>query len=171
MRLNFNQCMEWLLEHEGGYVDHPKDPGGATNFGVTLRTWERYVGRAVTKDEIKNLTKADVHDLYHDMYWNAILGDNLPSGLDWSVFDWAVNSGPPRAAKALQRIVGATADGIIGPKTVAATFNYEPEVIIERMYTARQKFYESLDTFDTFGRGWTSRNKHTLQQALSLAGG
>lgn len=171
MKLNFNQCMEWLLEHEGGYVDDERDPGGATNLGVTIRTWEQYVGRPVDKEEIKRLTRSDVYDLYRDMYWGAISGDNLPSGVDWSVFDWAVNAGPARSVKALQRIVGSTADGVIGPKTLASTFNYEPEVIIERMYTARQKFYESLHHFNAFGVGWTARNKHTLQQALSLAGG
>lgn len=168
MRKNFEQCMEWLLEHEGGYVDDARDPGGATNLGVTIRTWERYVGRAVDKKEIKGLTRDDVYDLYRYMYWNAMHGDNLPSGVDWAVFDWGVNAGPATAAKALQRAVGATADGVIGPKTLAQTFDYEPEKIIDSLYDQRQNFYENLNTFSTFGKGWTKRNKMTRQQALML---
>lgn len=169
MKQNFDQCFEMLLKHEGGFVNHPEDPGGATNLGVTLATYEQWVGRAVTVDEMKALTPKDVAPIYKDRYWDAVRGDDLPSGVDWSVFDWAVNSGPGRASRALQRIVGVTADGRIGPVTLKAVHDMKADKIIDKMYDARQHFYEQLSTFDTFGRGWTRRNKETRQAALLLA--
>lgn len=169
MKQNFNQCLEMLLRHEGGFSDHPDDPGGITNLGVTLATYEQWVGRAVTIDEMKALTVKDVAPIYKDRYWDAVRGDDLPSGVDWSVFDWAVNSGPGRASRALQRIVGVTADGKIGPITLKAVHDMKADKIIDKMYDARQHFYEQLSTFDTFGRGWTRRNKETRQAALLLA--
>lgn len=169
MKQNFDQCFEMLMKHEGGFVNHPEDPGGATNLGVTLATYEQWVGRAVTIDEMKALTPKDVAPIYKDRYWDAVRGDDLPSGVDWSVFDWAVNSGPGRASKALQRIVGVTADGKIGPVTLKAVHDMDADKIIDKMYDARQRFYEQLSTFGTFGRGWTRRNKETRQAALLLA--
>jgi lysozyme family protein len=169
MKQNFDQCFQMMLKHEGGFSDHPEDPGGITNLGVTLATYEQWVGRAVTVDEMKALTPKDVAPIYKDRYWDAVRGDDLPSGVDWSVFDWAVNSGPGRASRALQRIVGVTADGKIGPVTLKAVHDMKADKIIDKMYDARQHFYEQLSTFDTFGRGWTRRNKETRQAALLLA--
>ena len=116
---NFGRCLDMLLKHEGGFVNHPKDPGGMTNLGVTRATYEQFLGRAVTEDEMRALTPEDVAPVYKKDYWDKVKGDDLPSGVDWCVFDWAVNSGPARAAKALQLVVGATVDGAIGPKTLA----------------------------------------------------
>ena len=171
MKQNFDHCFEMLLKHEGGFVNHPKDPGGATNLGVTLATYEQWVGRAVTIDEMKSLTVDDVAPIYRKNYWDAVRGDDLPSGVDWSVLDWSVNSGPGRASRALQRIVGATIDGKIGPKTLQAVMNMDPVKIIDMMYEERQRFYQGLSTFDTFGRGWKRRNKETRQAALLMAEG
>ena len=171
MKHNFDHCMEMLLKHEGGYVNHPKDPGGRTNLGVTQRVYEAWVGRKVTEQEMKDLTPEDVKPIYRANYWDAVWGDHLPSGVDWSVFDWAVNSGPARATKALQRIVGAVSDGVVGPKTMQAVMDMDPVKIIDMMYEERQRFYQGLSTFDTFGRGWTRRNKETRQAALLMAEG
>lgn len=171
MKQNFDHCFQMLLKHEGGFVNHPKDPGGATNLGVTLATYEQWVGRAVTIDEMRSLTVDDVAPIYRKNYWDAVRGDDLPSGVDWSVLDWAVNSGPGRASRALQRIVGATIDGKIGPKTLQAVMDIDPVKIIDMMYEERQRFYQGLSTFDTFGRGWTRRNKETRQAALLMAEG
>lgn len=168
MKRNFDHCLEMLLKHEGGFVNHPKDPGGATNLGVTLATYEQWVGRDVTIDEMKTLTVADVAPIYKERYWDAVRGDDLPSGVDWAVFDWAVNSGPRRAAKALQKAVAATQDGAIGPMTLRAVANHDASDLIHSIHDQRQKFYESLGTFDTFGKGWTRRNKETLEAALEL---
>jgi lysozyme family protein len=168
MRENFRHCLELLLEHEGGFVNHPRDPGGATNLGVTKRVYEEFVGRDVDIQEMRELTPDDVGPIYQAMYWDRIKGDELPSGVDWCVFDWAVNSGPGRAAKALQTFIGVTADGAIGPQTLQTLAAFDPAEVIDAMHAARQSFYESLDTFDTFGKGWTRRNNETLEQAKGM---
>ena len=127
MKKNFEECMARLLEHEGGYVWHAQDPGGETNFGVTRAVYEQYVGRQVMDGEMEGLTHDDVYPIYKENYWDAVRGDDLPSGVDWSCFDWAVNSGKSRASKALQRIVGVEADGGIGPMTLRAVAEVEQE--------------------------------------------
>lgn len=157
-----------LLHHEGGFVNHPKDPGGMTNLGVTKAVYDKWIDRESTEEEMRALTSVDVAPIYKKNYWDRVRGDDLPSGVDWCAFDWAVNSGSGRPAKAIQRAVGATPDGAIGPRTLQAIMNKEPKAIVENVYTQRQSFYESLKTFETFGRGWTRRNKETLEQALRM---
>jgi len=169
MKQNFDKCLEMLLKHEGGFVNHPEDPGGITNLGVTKNVYERWIGRKVSEDEMRALTPDDVAPIYKKNYWDKCKCDELPSGADWSVFDWAVNSGSGRPAKAIQRIVGAKQDGAIGPKTLTMIANQEPKFIIEKMYDQRQSFYEGLKTFETFGRGWTRRNQETKEAALEMA--
>lgn len=168
MKENFSKCLRMLLEHEGGYVNHPKDPGGRTNLGVTQRVYEEFVGRDVSELEMRQLSPEDVSPLYRALYWEKLRADDLPSGVDWAVFDWGVNSGTGRSAKALQRIVGATPDGAIGPRTLGMVKEMEPEEIVREMHRVRQAFYESLKTFDTFGKGWTRRNNETLEQSLEM---
>ncbi len=169
MIYNFEQCMDWLLVHEGGYVSHPKDPGGETNMGITARTYAEWLGSEPSQDAIRELSVDDATKIYQERYWDKICGDELPSGVDWSVFDWSVNSGPGRAARALQSIVNVATDGSIGPLTLNAVDIRDPVDIIEQMHEKRQIFYESLGTFKTFGKGWTRRNGETKAQSLSLA--
>ena len=168
MHKNFNKCLSMLLHHEGGFVNHPKDPGGMTNLGVTKAVYDKWIGRESTEEEMRALTSIDVAPIYKKNYWDRVRGDDLPSGVDWCAFDWAVNSGSGRPAKAIQRAVGAAADGAIGPMTLQAVMNKDAKAIVESVYTQRQSFYESLKTFETFGRGWTRRNKETLEQALRM---
>jgi lysozyme family protein len=168
MRENFDKCLEMLLEHEGGYVNHPSDPGGMTNLGVTKRVYDEWIGRESTEQEMRDLTPEDVGPIYRKNYWSRLRLDDVGSGIDWALMDFCVNSGPSRPAKALQRAVGAVADGAVGPKTLQLVAEKDPEFVIDYIYTVRQAFYESLRTFDTFGRGWTRRNKETLEQALSM---
>lgn len=168
MHKNFQKCLSMLLHHEGGFVNHPKDPGGMTNLGVTKAVYDKWIDRESTEEEMRALTSVDVAPIYKKNYWDRVRGDDLPSGVDWCAFDWAVNSGSGRPAKAIQRAVGATPDGAIGPRTLQAIMNKEPKAIVENVYTQRQSFYESLKTFETFGRGWTRRNKETLEQALRM---
>ena len=164
MKDNFDECLKMLLHHEGGYVNHPKDPGGETNLGVTKRVYEKWGG---TKD-MKDLTVEDVAPIYKKEYWDKCRCDELESGVDWAVFDWAVNSGTGRAAKAIQKICGATQDGAIGPKTLALINTQDTSYVVEEFGKIRQQFYESLKTFDTFGKGWTRRNKETTAKALEM---
>lgn len=169
MKDNFELCLKMLLKHEGGFVDHPKDPGGMTNLGVTKAVYEDVLGREVTEKEMRALTEEDVKPVYKKLYWDRCWGDELPSGVDWAVFDWAVNSGPSRAAKALQRAVNAKPDGAIGPKTLDAVEAVDPRDIIEQLAEERELFYRALSTFDTFGKGWLRRNDETRDTALELA--
>ena len=168
MRENFSKCLDMLLAHEGGFVNHPEDPGGMTNLGVTKKVYDEWIGRESTEQEMRDLTPEDVAPIYKKNYWDRVKGDSLPSGLDWACLDWAVNSGSGRPAKAVQRAVGATQDGAIGPQTLGLIMEKDPEEIINYVYGVRQDFYKSLKTFETFGRGWTRRNKETLHQALEM---
>jgi len=169
MKQNFEQSLKMLLHHEGGYVWHPEDPGGETNLGVTRAVYEQWVGRQVMDNEMKGLTVADVAPIYKTNYWDKIKGDDLPSGLDFAAFDWAVNSGTGRPAKVIQKYISAKQDGAIGPKTLALVAENDPSNIIQYLYEQRQKFYERLKTFDTFGKGWTRRNQETLKAAMEMA--
>ena len=164
MEDNFDECLKMLLHHEGGYVNHPSDPGGETNLGVTKKVYQEWGG---TKD-MKDLTVEDVAPIYKKNYWDRCKCDDLESGVDWVVFDWAVNSGTGRSAKAIQKICGATQDGAIGPKTLALIGTQNTQYVIEEFGKIRQDFYESLKTFDTFGKGWTRRNKETTEKALEM---
>jgi lysozyme family protein len=168
MQKNYDKCLKAILHHEGGYVNHPKDPGGETNLGVTKRVYEEFGG---AKD-MKDLTVEDVAPIYKKGYWDKIKGDDLPSGLDLCVFDFGVNAGPGRSAKYLQTMIGTVADGGIGPNTLKAVANYVEEVgleqAVENFQKARQGYYEKLSTFDTFGKGWTRRVTETTELAKSF---
>ena len=168
MTKNFRDCLELVLKHEGGFVNHEKDPGGMTNLGVTKAVYDKYVGHESTEAEMRALTPELVAPIYKNNYWDKAHCDDMPSGVDWAIFDWGVNSGMSRPVKALQRIVGVVADGGVGPYTLRAIGDKDSTELVEKMYEARQHFYENLSTFATFGKGWTRRNKETLEQALKL---
>ena len=156
MRENFAKALEHVLKHEGGYVNHPADPGGMTNLGVTKRVWEEWVGHPVDEKAMRSLTPAQVVPLYKRKYWDKIKGDDLPAGVDYVVFDAAVNSGPGRAAKWLQACVGAEVDGEIGPKTLAAVAAFEGDLVDD--YSKRRlSFLMDLPHWGTFGKGWSRR--------------
>ena len=165
---NWEKCLKLILHHEGGYVNHPKDPGGETNLGVTKRVYEEWGG---TKD-MKDLTVEDVSPIYKKNYWDRIKGDELPSGLDLCVFDFGVNAGTGRAAKYLQRLVDTTVDGGIGPNSLKAVnehvSRWSIEQTIDDYQAERQKYYERLKTFETFGRGWTRRVQETTKEAMNM---
>ncbi len=164
----FEVCLPLLLVHEGGYVDNPKDPGGATNLGVTLATLSEWRGRPCTKTEVRALTRADVAPIYEKNYWRAASCDQLPAGLDHIVFDLAVNSGVSRAKRYLQEAAGVTADGQIGPATLAAVQKVGAKEMINRIDAKREAFYRALPTFATFGRGWLRRLNEVTAQAMGM---
>jgi lysozyme family protein len=169
MKNSWDRAFDMVIAHEGGYVDHPSDPGGATNLGCTQAVWEQFVGHEVTKDDIKALTKENVKPLYKKRYWDAIYGDALPSGLDYCLFDCAINSGVGRAAKFIQQIVGVPADGAIGNNTLTAISQINPITLINEFSDKRQSFLESLPTFGTFGKGWTKRVQDVRNKSLDMA--
>ena len=159
MNTNFEKCLEHLLRSEGGYSDHPQDPGGRTNLGVTQAVWEDWIDRAVSEDEMKALTPNKVAPLYREMYWDRIKADKLPSGVDYVVFDAAVNSGVSRAAKWLQTTVGAVPDGAIGEQTLKQVLLTNPLMIIDKYSAIRLEFLKGRSTWPTFGKGWERRVK------------
>jgi lysozyme family protein len=170
MKENFEQCFALVLKREGGYVDNPKDPGGTTNLGCTKAVWEDWIGRTVTKDEIKALKPSDVMPLYRKKYWDAVKGDDLPEGVDYAVFDFAINSGPRKAVKTLQRAVGTNPDGVIGPATLAAVNACNPRELATLICEARLAFLQSLSTYDIFGKGWLRRVSEVEKTAFNMVG-
>jgi lysozyme family protein len=168
MKDNFDLCLTLLLAHEGGFVNHPQDPGGMTNLGVTARVWEEWLGRPVSEKEMRALTPTMVKPLYKRKYWDAIRGDELVSGVDYAVFDVAVNSGTGRAIKFLQSCVGVTVDGGFGPRTLSAVNEQDPERLIELYCAKRLEFLQTLRTFETFGKGWSRRVAEVKAKALAM---
>jgi lysozyme family protein len=168
VKTNFEQCFALVLKNEGGYVDNPKDLGGCTNLGCTKATWEAYVGHTVTKDDIKALMPNDVMPLYKAKYWDTISGDNLPMGVDYAVFDFAINSGPGRAAKTLQSVLNVNADGQIGPATLNALETANAREVATLICEKRLAFLQSLPTWSTFGKGWGRRVAEVEQTAFSM---
>jgi lysozyme family protein len=167
---NFEQCLALVLKHEGGFVNHPKDPGGMTNLGVTKKVWEEYVGHSVDETTMRGLGPADVAPLYKKNYWDKIHGDQLPSGVDYACFDLAVNSGVGRAAKLLQQAVGVSADGAIGPATLDAVASQNPRDVATEVCDLRLKFLQSLPIFATFGKGWSRRVAEVEKVAFEMVG-
>jgi lysozyme family protein len=157
MLSNWDNSFKLMLKSEGGFVNHPSDPGGMTNLGVTKATWENWVGRESDEAEMRGLTPEKVEPLYKKKYFDAVRGDELPMGLDYLMFDFAVNAGAGRAIKTLQTAVGVTPDGGFGPMTMAAVQAVDPVDLIERFSQAKEDFYRSLNTFATFGKGWLNR--------------
>lgn len=177
-RTRFDRVMVEVFRHEGGYVDHPRDPGGATNMGITHLTLANWRDKAVSKDDVRQLTRAEASDIYRSEYWNKVRGDELPAGLDYVAMDGAVNSGPRRGITWLQRglsAAGATisVDGGIGSQTIAAAENVRrdgkvPEAI-RAACAARLRFKRSLSIWTTFGRGWSRRVAEVEAKATAWA--
>lgn len=163
----FDRWLPHILKHEGGWVNHPKDPGGATNKGIIQRTYDSWRDRqGQPRQSVRNITDAEVAAIYRRDYWDAIKGDDLPAGVDYCVFDFAVNSGIDRAARYLQRAVGASEDGSIGPATVAKVKSADSAKVIDVICDQRMAFLRGLKTFATFGKGWTARVDDVRAKAL-----
>jgi lysozyme family protein len=181
MKANYDIFFDKLLKVEGGFTDDPHDRGnkrgdghgnrGSTNLGVTAKVWAEYTGKPAPIEVMKKLTKDDVKELYHKNYWLAVSGDHLPNGVDISVADFGVNSGPGTAVKYLQRVVGATQDGAMGPQTLGMVHDKEIADVLRGLATQREAYLRSLKTFERFGRGWLNRNEDVLEKAMEVAYG
>jgi lysozyme family protein len=168
MKENLLAAMDALLKHEGAFVNHPADPGGMTMLGVTQRVWEEWVGYPVGEQEMRSLTPEKVAPMYKQKYWDKIHGDDLPSGVDMAVFDCCVNSGPGRAAKMLQKVLGVTQDGAIGAQTLFKATNVDSSKLINDYNAERLAFLQALPTWDTFGKGWGRRVAEVTEQATNM---
>ncbi|MDX8462962.1 glycoside hydrolase family 108 protein [Mesorhizobium humile] len=169
MDRNFARALSLVLKSEGGWSDNPADPGGATMRGVTLANFRRYVKANATKADLRAISDAQVATVYRRFYWDAVAGADLPAGVDYAVFDFAVNSGPGRAAKYLQAVLGVVQDGRIGPATLAAAGAKPAGVVIDALCDARLAFLEKLPTWPIFGRGWSARVSSVRRQALLMS--
>lgn len=159
---NFNDALQIILKHEGGYVNHPSDPGGETNYGISKR--------AYPDEDIANLTVERAGELYKRDYWDKVCGDDIPYPVALCVFDTAVNSGVRRASRWLQEVCNSTPDGIIGPNTVGnvnRAWESNHSFVLTSYMDKRLSFLKNLSTWDTFGRGWERRVNETLEEAVS----
>ena len=163
MNSNWDKSFQLLLKSEGGYSAHEADPGGRTNLGVTQAVWENWVGHVSGEKEMKSLTPEMVRPLYKKKYWDACKCDELPLGIDYLVFDFAVNAGCGRSSKTLQSAVNTKPDGAIGPQTLQAVAN-TPD-LIDKFSDEKVRFYKSLPTFSVFGNGWLNRIEHVKRDA------
>jgi len=171
LRDNFEMALRHILRFEGGYVDHPEDPGGATNLGITRETLSRFRGRAVSKAEVRALDRNTAREIYRRFYWNALRCDDMPSGLDLAVFDSGVNQGTGRAARLLQIALKVSVDGIIGPVTVRAANQADTRTLLSEFMALRMRSYGRLSgLFRTFGLGWSRRLMAAHTAALALTG-
>lgn len=166
----FRVCLERMLGHEGFYANHPADPGGATMRGVTQSTYDQWRRRKrLPLRSVRDIEQAEIEAIYRGSYWRPVRADDLPPGVDYAVFDAAVNSGPRRAIQWLQRAVGTNADGIVGPKTLAVVNATPPRAIVSDVCALRLSFMRGLRTWEVFGRGWQRRVEEVEADALSDA--
>ena len=137
--------------------------------GVTMAVFEKFLGRPATKDELRNISDEQLNAIYGRNYWQRVNGDRLPAGVDLCLFDMAVNAGVSRAVRILQEIIGSTADGVLGSRTLAAVAEQDPLSLIRQYSEERRKFYKSLKTFEVFGRGWLRRVDEVEAKAKDMA--
>lgn len=159
--MSFDTAFHELLGHEGGYSNHPNDPGGETMWGVTRRVAREngYTG------EMREMPAEVAKRIYRKDYWDPVRADELPDVIRYAVFDAAVNSGVRQSIRWLQTAVGAKSDGIIGPQTLSMTQKVDPEVTLRKMLAVRLRFMTNLNTWGSFGKGWARRIAALMEAA------
>lgn len=164
----FEKCIEIVLQKEGGFVNHSADPGGATNYGITIKVLSEYRKTEVNVEDVQRLSVGEAKQIYFKNYWKSIQGDQLPNGVNLSVFDFAVNAGIFQAVKVLQKVVNVRQDGMIGPITLKAVQTFEAKTVIESFAAERVLFYKGLKTFSIFGKGWLRRTESVKIASLEM---
>jgi len=166
---SYDEALARLLVHEGGYTNHPADPGGPTNFGITLADARAYWKRDASAADVRAMPLAVAKDIYRARYWAALACNDLPAGVDYAVFDYGVNSGIGRAAKVLQRILDVPPDGRIVPRTIAAARSRDAAALVDVICDERLAFLQSLATWPVFGNGWGRRVREVRGTARAMA--
>lgn len=171
----FERAFRITLVHEGGFADHPSDPGGKTMKGVTQKTFDAWLARHERPSRpVKTITDAELKAIYRTRYWDVVSGELLPPGLDLAVYDFAVNSGPARAIRYLQSVLGVHQDGQFGAVTLAAlkeaVVARKVDALIRRYCAARRGFLRGLSTFPVFGKGWSRRVDDIERKAMKAWG-
>ncbi len=168
----FDACLAFTLREEGGYVDDPADPGGATNMGITLATYRQWSDDpAFGPTRVEDMTERTARAIYRSLYWNPLRADTLPIGVDLSIFDMGVNAGIWRSARLLQRALGFTGeevDGCIGPETLGPAAKYDPGTLVANLAERQAAYYRSLADFSIFGAGWLNRTEARRNAALAM---
>ncbi|WP_167480595.1 glycoside hydrolase family 108 protein [Mesorhizobium waimense] len=164
---NLSKCLPVSLAYEGGWSDNKKDPGGATMKGITLGTFRRYKPGA-SKTQLRNISQTDVEFIYRDGFWTPIRGDDLPFGVDLATMDYGINSGPSRAVRDLQRVVGVAADGKVGAGTLKALILADKKKTIQKFCAKRLSFMQGLKIWNTFKRGWSARVADVEAKAVAM---
>lgn len=155
--MTYEEAFERLIGHEGGYVNHPSDPGGETKYGISKRS---YPG-----EDIAGMTLARAKDIYYRDYWGKAGCDLVPPAVKFDLFDMAVNSGVGTAIRTLQRAVGVEDDGVIGPVTIQAIGSLSGPQFVARFNGHRLQYLSALSTWPAFGRGWANRIAKNLMEA------
>ena len=166
----YDEALARVLAHEGGYTNHPRDPGGPTNFGITIADARRFWKANATAADVRAMPVTMARDIYRARYAAPLRFHDLPPGVDYAVLDYGINSGIGRSARVLQRLVGATVDGEIGAQTLAAVRARDPRVLVAAICDERLAFLAGLATWPTFGRGWSARVADVRAAALVMAG-
>lgn len=170
MKATYRLAMRGIRISEGGYSNHPRDPGGATNFGIIQTVYDEYRKRkGMVKQSVRLITEAEVNEIYKTQYANRIRYDELPAGIDYATLDGAVNSGVLRGAKWLQAALGVSSDGIVGAGTISAAAKADAIKTIKSICAKRMSFLRGLTIFSTFGKGWTSRVARVEAESVSMA--
>src|SRR5215213_8247488 len=165
----YAESIRRLLKTEGGYVDHPSDPGGPTNFGITLGDYRKHVKADASAANVRAMEVDEAKAIYRAKYWGAMRGDELPAGVDYCIFDYAVNSGTGRAPKVLQRVLGTVVSGRVDDATLAAARSHETGALIEAICAERLRFLQGLKTWSVFGKGWARRVSEVRAASLAIA--
>lgn len=169
---SWDRAIDALLTNEGGYVNHPDDPGGPTKWGITLADARRHWKPGAGPDDIRQMPEAVAREIYRERYWNTLRCDELPAGVDYAIFDYGVNSGVGRAGKVLRRVLGLPDfSSAIDRPVIDAVRSRDPASLIAAVCAERMAFLRGLKTFGVFGRGWTRRVGHVRSTALALASG
>jgi lysozyme family protein len=166
----YDESLQHLLRHEGGYTNHPSDPGGPTKFGITVADYRRYVKADATAADIKAMTVYEAKGIYRARYWDAQRCDELPAGVDYAVFDYGVNSGIGRSGKVLRRVLSLPdATHKVGDEVIVAARRADAKALIAAICDERLRFLKSLKTWPVFGRGWGRRVADVKAAALAMA--
>jgi lysozyme family protein len=170
VKSTYDMCLPLLLAHEGGYSNHPSDPGGPTNFGITIFDYRKYVNPKATAADVRAMAVEEAKRIYRVHYWDAQRCDDLPAGLDYAVFDFGVNSGIGRSAKVLRRLLGLPDRSVtIDDDVVAAAHAVDSPTLVRKICDERLRFLQSLRTWRVFGVGWGRRVAEVKVAALAMA--
>lgn len=167
---NYDACLKRVLRYEGGYSNHPSDPGGPTKFGITIHDYRRYISPSGTADDVRNMKVDEAKTIYRARYWGAERCDQLEPGVDHAIFDYGVNSGIGRSGKVLRRLVGLPSNtSVVTPEVVRAANARDQADLVNAICNERLRFLKNLRTWPVFGKGWNSRVSDVRDFAGALA--